>query len=447
MSQSQQEPTLKVALNYKDLVIYGLVFMVVIAPMSIFGFVSKESHGMAPLVYVVGIACMIFTALSYRKMSQRFPIAGSVYAYVNKATNPHIGFLAGWLIMMDYLFAPALLYSMTASWCTDLLPFIPGWVWIAFFMLTNCWVNIRGIENTAKADIFIFSISMLALIVFLVVGAHYIMNGGGAGEFNLTPFYQVNVINPQFIGTAVTIAALSFLGFDGISTLAEEAKNPTRDIGRAIITALFIVGGFFIIQCYIAALIQPDYLKMDADSAFFDAAYLAGGTPLKIFLLIVNILAVGIANTLAAQAAASRIVYGMARDRFLPGVFARIHPTWRTPWVSTLAIGALSMILGVSLSIDFLAKLINFGAMSSFIILNISVFWMFFIKEGQRSGLKNIASNLICPLIGTAILSYVWINFDSDTMKIGFIWLAIGVVVGMVKTRFYRVLPTAVSLS
>ncbi|MCA1920744.1 APC family permease [Buttiauxella noackiae] len=447
MKNVSAEPTLKVALSYKDLVIYGLVFMVIIAPMSIFGFVSKESHGMAPLVYVVGVACMIFTALSYRKMSRRYPIAGSVYAYVNKATNPHIGFLAGWLIMMDYLFAPALLYAMTATWCTDLLPFIPGWVWVAFFMLTNCWVNIRGIENTAKADIFIFSISALALIVFLVVGINYIAHGGGVGEFTMTPFYQPNVINPQFIGTAVTIAALSFLGFDGISTLAEEAKNPTKDIGKAIIAALFIVGGLFILQCYIATLIQPDFMKMDADSAFFDAAFLAGGAPLKIFLLIVNILAVGIANTLAAQAAASRIVFGMARDHFLPSMFAKIHPTYRTPWISTIAIGALSLVLGLSLSIDFLAKLINFGAMSSFIILNISVIWMFFIKEKRRNSVREIISNLLFPLIGTAILMYVWVNFDSATMKIGFTWLVIGIVIGMVKTRFYKRLPKPVVLS
>lgn len=443
---SAAEPKLKVALSLHDLVIYGLVFMVIIAPMSIFGFVSKESHGMAPLVYLVGVVCMIFTALSYRKMAQRFPIAGSVYAYVNKATNPHIGFLAGWLIMMDYLFAPALLYAMTAGWCADLMPFIPGWVWVVFFMLTNCWINIRGIENTAKADIFIFSISALALLIFLVVGVRYVMNGGGVGEFTISPFYQPGVINPQFIGTAVTIAALSFLGFDGISTLAEEAKHPTRDIGKAIILALFIVGGFFILQCYVATLIQPDFAKMDADNAFFDAAFLAGGAPLKIFLLIVNIIAIGIANTLAANAAASRIVYGMARDRFLPEVLAKVHPKYRTPWVATVAIGVLSVVLGVTLHIDFLAKLINFGAMTSFIILNISVFWLFWVREKQRGGLANLVGNLVCPFIGTAILSYVWVNFDAATMEIGFIWLALGIIVGAVKTKFYKQIPTPVSL-
>lgn len=262
-----------------------------------------------------------------------------------------------------------------------------------------------------------------------MVGIHYVLNGGGTGELNLVPLYKPDVIDPQFIGTAVTIAALSFLGFDGISTLAEEAKNPTCDIGRAIIVALLVVGAFFILQCYVATLIQPDFTKMNPD-----AAYLAGGTPLKIFLLIVNILAVGVANTLAAQAAAYRIVYGMARDNFLPKIFAPIHPTYRTPWISTIAIGVLSMILGISLSIDFLAKLINFGAMTSFIILNISVFWMFFIKEKQRRGQGNIFFNLIFPLIGTGILAYVWVNFDKATMEIGFTWLALGIIVGMVKT-------------
>ncbi|RWR03412.1 porin [[Pantoea] beijingensis] len=439
--------SLKRVLSYKDLVIYGLVFMVVIAPMSIFGFVSKSSHGMAPLVYIVGVVCIVFTALSYRKMSRRFHMAGSIYTYVNKATNPHIGFLAGWLILLDYLFAPALLYALTASWCAELLPAIPAWVWVIVFISINTLINIRGIEKTAKADIFIFTLSCIALVIFLYFGITYIMHGGGTGAFTLSPIYQTGVIDPSFIGTAVTIAALSFLGFDGISTLAEEAKKPEKDVGNAIITALLIIGGLFIVQCYVATLIQPDYTKMDDNNAFFDAAYLAGGTPLKVFLLIVNIVAVGIANTLAAQAAASRVVFGMARDRFLPGMLSKIHPTYRTPYMSIIAIAVLSLILGVSLSVDFLAKLINFGALTSFIILNISVFWLFFIRDKQRSGFMNILTNLILPLLGTLILCYVWINFDSDTLKIGFIWLAIGIVIGIAKTGFYKKTPTVYNIT
>lgn len=444
---SQTTPSLKRILSYKDLVIYGLVFMVVIAPMSIFGFVSKSSHGMAPLVYVVGVICIIFTALSYRKMSRRFHMAGSIYTYVNKATNPHIGFLAGWLILLDYLFAPALLYALTASWCAEILTMVPTWVWVTVFVGINTVINIRGIEKTAKADIFIFTISCIALIIFLYVGINYIINGGGTGSFTITPFYQKDVIDPSFIGTAVTIAALSFLGFDGISTLAEEAKKPEKDVGNAIITALLIIGGLFIVQCYVAALIQPDYTKMDDNTAFFDAAYLAGGEYLKILLLIVNIIAVGIANTLAAQAAASRVVFGMARDKFLPGPLSKIHPIYRTPYMSIIAIAVLSLILGVSLSVDFLAKLINFGALTSFIILNISVFWLFFIRDKQRTGFKNLLTNLILPLLGTLILCYVWINFDRDTFKIGFIWLAIGIVFGIIKSNFYKKTPETYNIT
>lgn len=433
--------SLKRALSYKDLVFYGMVFMVVIAPMSIFGFVSREGHGMAPLVYLVGVICMLFTALSYRKMSAEFPIAGSVYTYVQKSINPHVGFLAGWLILLDYVFAPALLYALTASWCVALMPGTPFWLWVVVFVALNTLINVRGIEYTAKMDVFIFTVSALALALFLYYGITYVADGGGTGSFTLAPFYQPNTINPAFIGTAVTIAALSFLGFDGISTLAEEAREPRRDVGRAIITALLVIGALFILQSYIATLIQPDFTKMDENNAFFDAALLAGGPFLKTVLLVVNILAIGIANTMAAQAAASRVLFGMARDKFLPKALSRVHAKYQTPHISTLFMAALSLIVALLTSIDFLTKLINFGALTSFIILNFSVFWLFFVKKQQRSGL-HLLNHLVYPWLGMLILAYVWINFDKATLTIGFIWLGCGIVLGFFKTKGYKELPS-----
>ncbi|UXM94935.1 APC family permease [Bartonella sp. HY329] len=435
------EQSLNRVLTYKDLVIYGMLFMVIIAPMSIFGYISKDSHGMTPLVYLVGIICMFFTALSYMKMSSRFPIAGSVYAYVQRGINPHVGFVAGWLILLDYIFVPSLLYLMTATWCVELMPGTPMWMWIVIFIIANTLINIRGIEYTAIMDILIFLLEIVVLAIFIVIGLMYVLNGGGAGKLSIEPFYQVGKIDIQFIAAAVTIAALSFLGFDGISTLAEETKNPEKTVGRAIITALFLIGFVFILQTYVATLIQPDYTKMNSETAFFDAAYIAGGGWLKILLLVMNIIAVGIANTMAAQAASSRIIFGMARDHFLPPLLAKVHPKFKTPYISTLFIAGLSLVCATTLNIELLVKLVNFGALSSFVMLNFAVFWFFYIKEKNRKGLKNIINYVILPFIGASILGYVWLNFDKTTQIIGFTWLFIGLVIGFIISKGYKTLP------
>jgi amino acid transporter len=112
---------LKRSLGLRDLIIYGLVFMVPIAPFAIFGTVFNSSKGMVPLTYLIGMVAMIFTALSYREMSRAFPIAGSVYSYVSHGINSSVGFFAGWAILLDYLLVPTLLYVVGAaalSWCS-----------------------------------------------------------------------------------------------------------------------------------------------------------------------------------------------------------------------------------------------------------------------------------------------------------------------------------------
>ena len=326
-------------LSLWDLTVYGLLFMVIIAPHSIFGYVNRDAQGMAPLVYLVGFCAMFFTALSYVQMAKRFPIAGSVYSYVQRGVNPHVGFLAGWLILLDYVFVPSLLYIFVGNWCQSLIPQIPGWVWILIFIAVNTAINIKGIETTARVDMFFFVVEIGIVLIIVIGGLKYVLGGGGAGELTMTPIYQADKVNLTFIATACTIAALNFTGFDGISTLAEEVSEPEKNVGRAILIALVVIGTVFFLQTYIVCLIEPDYNKFNASTALFDACAVAIGDWFRIVLLVVNILAVGIANTLNAQAACSRVLFSMGRDRLLPGALAKVHPKFRTPYVAILLIG------------------------------------------------------------------------------------------------------------
>jgi amino acid transporter len=284
-------------------------------------------------------------------------------------------------------------------------------------------------------------IELAALAIFVVAGLVFVINGGGVGSLSIAPFYQPGKIDPSFIAAATSIAVLSFLGFDAISTLAEETKDAQKMIGRATITALFLMGSIFILQTYVAAIVAPDISKLNPDTAFFEIAGLAAGEWFKTVLTIVNILAVGIANTLAAQAGMSRVLYSMSRDKAMPAIFSKIHPKYKTPYMATLFVAVFSVVvlLITSLKIDVLTKFVNFGALTSFMVLNFTVFWYFWVKQNEH----NFIRNLLLPFMGVGIIGFVWMGFDTITLIVGFSWLAIGIVYGAIKSKGYKVVPDA----
>jgi len=443
----EQQPVykqeLKRSLSFWDLLIYGMVFMVPIAPFGIYGSVAQGSNGMVALTYLIGMVGMIFTAFSYARMSEAFPIAGSVYSYAQRGINDSVGFIAGWLILLDYIFVPALLYLVSASALHDIVPQIPIVVWAVLFIAINTVINVRGIEFTAKANKIIVILELIVLAIFLAVGVMAIIKGVNGADFTMKPLYDHSHFSMNVVMGAVSIAVLSFLGFDGISTLAEETKDGSKSIGKACVYSLLAVGALFIIQTWVAALIWPDYHAFkNPDTAFYQIAEIAGGTWLKVLTIVATAFSWGIANALVAQAAISRILYSMARDRKLPGFLAKVHPKFQTPYLSTLLIAVVSVIVTAFFSsqIGKLSSVVNFGALSSFLFLHLSVMNYFLRKKKS----KNYVAHLLMPLIGFAVIGYVWINLDPLSKKLGFIWLAIGIVYLIVLKLFKK--DTALNL-
>ena len=428
-----------------DVVLYGVLFMVIIAPQSIFGTIQQNSHGMTPLVYIIGFVAILFTAMSYMRMSKRFPIAGSVYSYVQRGINPHVGFIAGWLILLDYVLVPSLLIVMVMNWGTALIPNSPAWLWAVVFIAFNTFVNIRGIQMNRGVDWVIFVVEVVAVIAFIALGCQFVMGGGGAGGFVLDPIYQEGQVDAHFIASGISIAALSFLGFDGMSTLAEETREPEKNIGKGMIIALSIIIVVFVAQTYIAAIVQPDWANTDPDMGFFDSVLLVGGPVFYKIMLVVNIVAVGIANIINAQLASSRLLYSMGRDGVIPRVFGKVHPKFKTPWFASVFLGVLTLCISLPL-VDYmsvLAGFVNFGALSSFILLNFATFLFFFVKEKRCKSFGDVVKYLICPWIGIAILAYVFTGFELTTYAVGIVWLVIGLVIGAVKSKGYKEVPEA----
>ena len=421
------------SLSFSDLLVYGLVFMVPIAPFGIFGSVYQGSGGMVALAYAVGMVAMMFTALSYAEMSRAFPMAGSVYSYAGRGIAAPVGFLSGWMILLDYVLVPALLYLIASIAMNSLVPSIAVWLWLVAFVVLNTVVNYLGIAMTAKITKVMLIGELIVLAIFLVIGVVALAQGKGEG-FNLTPIYNSETFSWGIVFGAVSIAVLSFLGFDGISMLAEENKDSARAIGRSMVAALLLAGTLFIVQTWIAALLvpNPDQLLSEGDpggTAFYDAAGVAAGVWLAKLTALATAIAWGFANALVAQAATSRLLYAMARDRQLPAFLAKVHPRHGVPVNATLLTALVSLVLGLFMAqrddgITLLATLVNFGALTAFLVLHISVISHYLVRGKS----KNYWKHLIAPALGFVILFYVVINAKVAAQTLGFVWLIIGVV-------------------
>jgi amino acid transporter len=424
---------LKRSLSFTDLLVYGLVFMVPIAPFGIFGSVFQASGGMIALAYAVGGLAMAFTAASYSQMSRAFPMAGSVYTYAGRGIAQPVGFLAGWMILLDYVLVPGLLYLIAAVAMNAIVSSIPVWVWVVGFVVLNTVVNYLGIEFTARINKIMLVGELIVLAVFLVIGAIALASGQGNGLGGLTPIYNSDTFSFSLVFGAVSIAVLSFLGFDGISTLAEENRDSARSIGKSMIAALALAGTLFIVQTWIAALLVPDPAGVIANgdsggTAFYDAAEAASGHWLYVVTAVATAIAWGFANSLVAQAATSRLLYAMARDRQLPSFLATVHPTRRVPVNATLLVAVVSLVLGIYMSqrddgISLLSTLVNFGALFAFLLLHVSVVVHFVVRQKSRDWWRH----LVVPVIGFAILAYVVVNANVAAQRLGFVWLGIGV--------------------
>jgi amino acid transporter len=421
---------LKRSVSTFDLLVYGLVFMVPIAPWTIFGTVYNSAAGMVPLVYVIGLVAMVFTALAYAQMAKSFPLAGSVFSYVGRGIHPGVGFFAGWAILLDYLLIPTLLYVFAAESMIGLFPGTPRWLWAVIFVVVNTVINLAGIGSLKIANRVFLAIELVFLVIFVVIAVRAI-NGDSLPNvgWSTLPIWNSSAVTAPLLAGALSIAVLSFLGFDGISTLAEESTGRKNPAGRAMITALFVVAFLFVIQTWLASLLAGGRAAFSDDetgNAFFTLVQAASSTGWMNAFFVVNVIAVGFANAMAAQAATSRLLYSMSRDGQLPKFLSTISSR-KVPIAAILVVSAISVVLVLFFvgQMALISSLVNFGALFGFCLLHLSVIWYYLVK--QKS--KNYLLHLVVPTLGFVIIGYVLFNADALAKIGGLVWLVIGAVV------------------
>jgi amino acid transporter len=428
---------LKRSLRYWDLVLYGLAYIAPFAPLSTLGFVWSESNGLIVMAYVLGAVCMYFTARSYATMTETLPTAGSVYGFARHSLGAFPGFMAGWMILLDYLLIPAFVYVLIAVALGSLLPGIDRGVWIVSMVAMTTVVNWFGITVTSRANFIAVALQTIILVGFLILGVIALYAGKGNGALTLKPLFDAAHFDAGKIFSATSICIMSFLGFDAVSTLAEEVEGGDRRVvGRAIIATLALSAVFFVTVTWVLGNLLPGIAIKDQAAAVYELAAWATGPWTAVVLAWAYAGIVGLSNALPMQVGVARVVFAMGRDRQLPSALARVHPRYHTPYMGMLVTAALSLAVALYMKnrLDDLASIVNFGALSGFLFLHVSVLAYFGVKRGSTAWVKH----WLVPICGIVVVLAVFSGMSALAVKVGTTWLAAGLVYGLVLKAKHR---------
>ncbi|MBW1947821.1 MAG: APC family permease [Deltaproteobacteria bacterium] len=431
----------KRVLKLRHLVFYGLAYITPTAPFPMLGIVAIASAGHMASAYLVAMFALLFTAASYGKMAARYPFAGSSYSYTQRAIHPHAGFLVGWALFMSYLLVPLLSVIAARDLCVDIAPSVPSWLWIVLFVAFMTIVNLLGIRVTTGANAAMTGAMVVAAALFVALAIRSLLAGEGEGVlFSIKPFYNPKTFDTSLILAATAISVFSYIGFDGVSTLAEEVEKPRVNIGRATILTCLFSGIIFVIVAYMSQMVWPDYQNLPEDvSAVLHISRKMGGEPFRIFVFLIMIVA-AVSSALAGQTSAARLMYGMGRDKVLPKkIFAYVSKKYQIPTYNVILIAVISLVLAFIFNFKLAAEVLNFGAFLGFVAVNLCVIVEYNIRNKKESlGLLGVWRYIIMPVVGFLVCGKIFLSLSDTALTYGTLWMALGLIYYAILTKGFK---------
>ena len=425
---------LRRALTLWDLILYGVIVIQPTAPMSVFGVLSNRGRGHVVTAILIAMAAMLFTAISYGRMARAYPSAGSAFTYVGREINPALGYITGWSMVMDYMLNPIICIVWVSQQAHVFAPAIPYWVWAVFMALLFTGLNILGIRASARINAGLAAAMGVVIAIFFVAAARFIFGHphGGAAFFT-RPFYDPATFSTGAVLGGTSIAVLTYIGFDGISTLSEEAENPRRNILLATVLTCVAIGILSAFEVYAAQLAWPASQPFPDETTAF--VYAAGRTWAPLFAIVgFTLVVANFGSGMGAQLGAARLLFGMGRSNALPkSFFGVIEPKRRIPRNNVVFVGAVSLIGAFLLDYDLGAQMLNFGALIAFMGVNLAALVRYYVREKEKR-LRNLAP----PVLGFAVCLLLWLNLSRTAQIAGGTWMAAGIAYGAWKTRGFR---------
>lgn len=436
---------LRRVLTLADLILYGIVAVTPSAPVTVFGLSSVQSRGHAIDTILIAMVAMVLTAISYGRMASIYPSAGSAYTYVGRGLHPHLGFLAGWAMLLDYLIIPLFCVVFGSLTLQRMFPGVPYIVIAGFFACGITYLNVRGIRATARANQVLMLVMGAVLVSFIVLAIRYLVDRGGASHlFSALPFYNPREFDFGTVLHATSFAALTYIGFDAVTTLAEDVKNPKHNVLVATVAVCLFTGIFGGCLVYLGQLVWPNFRTFpDIATAFLDVARRVGGA----WLFEAMILLLAVANIgagLTGQVGAARLLFGMGRDDVLPRkFFAYLDPKRKNPTFNLVLIGAITFAGSFGKRYDLIGELLNFGAFLGFMGVNLAAIRQFyFLKQAGRE--RSFWIDMTLPGLGFVFCLAIWWGLGTPAKVVGSVWFAIGLTYAAIRTRGFRLQPVMI---
>ena len=439
--QEKPQDQLKRVLKLRDLVFYGIVLVQPIAAVPLFGLADSLSHGHAVTVILLAMVAMMLTAVCYGRLAAIHPSAGSAYSYVSHELTPYLGFLVGWAMLLDYLVIPLINVVYGALTLSRMFPVLPPAAVKVAMALVITLFNLRGIKTTARAN------TILLTMMFAVIGAFIVLavillyrHGGLHGIFSTTPFYTPGDTPLRALATATSLAALTYIGFDGVTTLSEEVENPRRNILLATVYVCLFTGVFSALQVYLAQRVWPDYHTFPfLETAFMDVSRKVGGNLLFQGMALTLVLA-SLGSGLGGQAGAARLLFGMGRNGALPRpFFAHLDSSRGVPVYNILLIGLVTLAGSFYFDYETAAELLNFGALLAFMGVNLAAARRFYFTSPR--GERRLGRDLAVPGFGLIFCFWIWLSLPALAKTVGALWLGMGVLYSFAMTRGFNRVP------
>jgi amino acid transporter len=455
-------PRLRRSLTLFDLILYGVIVIQPVAPMSVFGVLSDRGRGHVVTAILIAMVAMLFTGISYGRMARAYPSAGSAFTYVAQEINPTVGFITGWSMVMDYMLNPLICTVWCAGQAAQFAPGVAPWIWKIFFAVVFTLLNIRGIKTSSRINTGMAVLMGMVVVAIFVAAARYIFGTHHDAAYFTRPFYDPATFTASGLFGCTSIAVLTYIGFDGISTLSEEAENPRRNILYATVLTCVLIGVLSAVEVYVAQLIWPASEPFpDINTAY---SYVAGRSWAPLFPVVgFTLLLANFGSGLGAQIGAARLLYGMGRSNALPkSFFGAVDEKHRVPRNNVFVVGGVALLGAFVLEIvagyktyslgtvglswaTFVkilnggeayglgAEMLNFGALIAFMGVNAAALLRYFVRAQEKK-----LGFLIPPVLGFVICLGLWLNLSRPAIIVGSIWMAAGIAFGVWKTNGFR---------
>jgi putrescine importer len=416
-----------------QVVILGVAYMTPMVVFDTFGIVSGITDGRVPLAYIFALVAMLLTAFSYARFSRKTEKPGSAYTYTAESCGAKAGFFVGWCSLLDYILLPLVNALLAGIYLEAVIPSVPYWMWVMLFAglvtLINCF-RINFLANLSLVFV-VAPLLLMALFIYLVIRG--VGEGQGYGHvLTLAPLFNGDSsILPLIAGAS--ILCFSFLGFDAVTTMSHETRDPKRTIPRAVMLTTLAGGIIFLTASWFIQLYFPSNVRFNnPDEALPEIVLYVGGALFQSVFLCAQIMNT-FASGLATHASASRLIHIMGKDGiFHKETFGQVHSKLGTPLYAVLLVGLISL-TAIALDLATVVSMISFGALIAFTAVNFSVFVKFYVRDQQRHGMKNIFLNLILPFISVGVIMCLWFNLERSALLFGCGWLSVGIVIFLYK--------------